>query len=236
MADEAGPQSEAPGYDPRLYGRQRNKNVKPRQIALLDAALAKWAAPDPAAGTVVPADIAPEAAEVWLEIGFGGGEHLASVAAARPDVLMLGAETFMNGVARFLAHIEDEGLQNIRIHYGDARPLLEALTPASIDRLYVLHPDPWPKRRHWKRRLLSRWFLDAAARVLKPGGVLRVASDIPSYVEWTLMHALARPDFRWTARRAADWRTRPVDQPTTRYGAKSEREGRVAAYLAFERL
>ncbi len=231
-SDDATPESR---YDPRLYGRQRNKNVKPRQIALIDTLLPSVRLPEPEQGPIEPAALMPGAREVWLEIGFGGGEHLAHVAAANPDVLMLGAEPFMNGVGRLLAEIDDRKLQNIRVRYGDARPLIEALPTGVFSRLYVLHPDPWPKKRHWKRRLIAPWFLDEAARLLKPGGELRVASDWPGYVEWTLMHVLSRRDFRWTAQGASDWRERPADQPMTRYGEKAIREGRTAAYLRFER-
>ena len=139
------------------------------------------------------------------------------------------------GVAKLLSEIEDRGLENIRIHFGDARPLIEALPDASLSRLFVLHPDPWPKKRHHKRRMISPWFLAEAARLLRPGGELRVASDIPDYIRWTLMHAQHAPAFEWTAARAKDWRDRPADWPQTRYEAKAIREGRRPAYLIFRR-
>jgi len=222
-------------YDPRLYGRRRDKNAKPRQLRLMEDRLPALAIPEPDHGRIDLDALLPNARDVWLEVGFGGGENLVHAAAAHPDVLMLGAEPFVNGVGKLLAAIEGRGLRNIRIRHGDARPLMEALPDARLGRLYVLHPDPWPKRRHWKRRIVSDWFLDEAARLLRPEGELRVASDSPDYIAWTLMHVLPRSDFEWTARRPADWRERPADQPMTRYGAKAEREGRTAAYLEFRR-
>jgi tRNA (guanine-N7-)-methyltransferase len=134
-----------------------------------------------------------------------------------------------------LQKIEAAGLANIRIHFGDARPLIEALPAGRLARLYVLHPDPWPKKRHYKRRMISPWFLAQASRLLRAGGELRVASDIPDYVRWTLMHAQRAPDLRWAARRADDWRVRPDDWPQTRYEIKARAEGRAPAYLRFVR-
>ena len=177
----------------------------------------------------------PTQNEFWLEIGFGGGEHLAWQAARAPHVGMIGAEPFINGVAKLLSQIDDEGLENIRVHYGDARPLIEALPAASLSRVFVLHPDPWPKKRHHKRRMVSPWFFSEAARLLKPGGELRIASDIPDYIRWTLMHARNEDAFEWTATSASDWRDRPDDWPQTRYEAKAIREGRAPAYLIFHR-
>ncbi|MCA8895514.1 MAG: tRNA (guanosine(46)-N7)-methyltransferase TrmB, partial [Amphiplicatus sp.] len=177
----------------------------------------------------------PDTDETWLEVGFGGGEHLAWQAAQNPRVGVIGAEPFINGVAKLLVHVDEQGLENVRIHFGDARPLMEALPDASLSRIFVLHPDPWPKKRHYKRRMISPWFFEESARLLKSGGELRVASDIEDYVRWTLMHAQNAKDFEWTAMRADDWRVRPDDWPQTRYEAKSLREGRTPAYLVFRR-
>ncbi|MEM1315931.1 MAG: tRNA (guanine(46)-N(7))-methyltransferase TrmB [Pseudomonadota bacterium] len=174
--------------------------------------------------------------EVWLEIGFGGGEHLLAQALANPDVGLIGAEPFVNGVAVHLAAMERAGAGNIRLHAGDARDLLEVLPEASVARAFVLYPDPWPKTRHHKRRFINPDNLDALARVLKPGAHLRVASDIPDYIRHALEAAHPRDDFAWTAERPADWRQAWPDWPGTRYEAKALREGRTPGYLTFQRL
>jgi tRNA (guanine-N7-)-methyltransferase len=160
------------------------------------------------------------AAEAWLEIGFGGGEHLAAQAARRPDVLFIGAEPFQNGVASALRHIDEAGLNNVRVHDGDARELLARIPDASLERIFLLFPDPWPKARHHKRRLLQRDTAAELARTLKPGGRLRFASDWADYVNWSLEILSATPGLTWSADRAADWRTPPADHVTTRYEEK----------------
>jgi tRNA (guanine-N7-)-methyltransferase len=222
-------------YLPALYGRTKGHPLRRRQKALLDELLPKIAMPDPERGAIDLAAMFPDAARVELEIGFGGGEHLAWQAARNPDAGFIGAEPFINGVAQLLQKIDADGLTNIRVRHGDARPLIEALPAHSLSRIYVLHPDPWPKKRHFKRRMISPWFFAEAARLLKPGGELRVASDIPDYVRWTLMHAQNAEAFDWTAERADDWRIRPDDWPQTRYEAKALKEGRAPAYLKFTR-
>jgi tRNA (guanine-N7-)-methyltransferase len=148
---------------------------------------------------------------------------------------MIGCEPFLNGVAKLLVAIDEEGLNNIRIHPDDARDVLEWLPAASIGRVFVLHPDPWPKKRHWKRRFISARTLDRLARIMKPGGELRIASDIPSYIDWTLRLAAFHPALEWMAAGPADWREAPADWPRTRYEAKAVREGRTPAYLIFRR-
>jgi tRNA (guanine-N7-)-methyltransferase len=167
-----------------------------------------------------PADLMPGAAETWLEIGFGGGEHMAAQAAQRPEVLILGAEPFQNGVASALRHIDEQGLVNVRIEDGDARALTARLPDACLARIFVMFPDPWPKARHHKRRLIQPQTLDDFARLLRPGGRLRFASDWADYVDWTLERFAAHPAFRWTAERADDWRVPPADHVTTRYEEK----------------
>ncbi|MFV2091497.1 MAG: tRNA (guanosine(46)-N7)-methyltransferase TrmB [Hyphomicrobiales bacterium] len=174
--------------------------------------------------------------DVWLEIGFGGGEHLAAQARANGQIGMLGAEPYINGIAKLLSTIDREALANIRIHPDDARELLEQLPDQSLGAVFILFPDPWPKARHNKRRFINADNLAQIARVLRPGGRLRFASDITDYVRWTLVHVRAARCFEWTAGRAADWRQRPGDWPATRYEAKAIRQGREPSYLQFIRL
>ncbi len=201
----------------RTYGRIKSRPIKPRQVALMETLLPKIATPrepfDPRA-------LAPNAAEVWLEIGFGGGEHLAAQAARRPDVLLLGAEPFVNGVASVLRHIDELGLENVRLRAGDGRDLMAALPMASVDRLFLLFPDPWPKTRHHKRRLVGPEFIEEAARILKGGGRLRFATDWADYANWTLERFLRSGAFDWTAQVADDWRRAPADHIVTRYEEK----------------
>jgi tRNA (guanine-N7-)-methyltransferase len=201
----------------RSYGRIKSRPIKPRQAALMETLLPTLRVP---AGPFDPRSLKPDAAEAWLEIGFGGGEHMAAQAALRPDVLVIGAEPFQNGVASGLRHIDEAHLTNVRLHDGDARDLLAWLPDASVDRLFVLFPDPWPKTRHHKRRIVQADTVCAFARVLKPGGRLRFASDVAHYVDWSLERITASPAFAWTAERADDWRQPPPDHVTTRYEEK----------------
>jgi tRNA (guanine-N7-)-methyltransferase len=177
----------------------------------------------------------PKADEVRLEIGFGGGEHLVEEAQSLPDTGFIGCEPYVNGMAKILAQIEARNIGNIRLFAGDAAELLAWLPPHSLSRIDLIHPDPWPKRRHWKRRFVQDANVRAMARVLKYGGEFRFVSDIDDYCAWTLAHLLRSPDFGWMAERADDWR-KPWDGYTmTRYGRKAEREGRVSSYLRFQR-
>ncbi|MCA4916543.1 MAG: tRNA (guanosine(46)-N7)-methyltransferase TrmB, partial [Phenylobacterium sp.] len=152
----------------RSFGRIRSRTLKPRQASLMETLLPSLRLP--AEGPVDPMRLAPGAREAWLEIGFGGGEHMAAQAAAHPDIVILGAEPFLNGVASALRHVEEMGLRNVRIHDGDARDLMARLPDAGLDRIFVLFPDPWQKARHHKRRLVSPAFAAEAARLLRPGG------------------------------------------------------------------
>jgi tRNA (guanine-N7-)-methyltransferase len=218
----------------RSYGRMKSRTLKPRQADLLARREADLLLPDPQAGPIDPGVLAPGAAGVWLEIGFGGGEHMAQQAERRPDVLVLGAEPFLNGLASAVRHIDERGLTNVRLLQGDARHLLAALPDGSIDRVFILFPDPWPKARHHKRRLIQGETVAELARVLKPGGALRFATDWANYADWALRRFLASPDFAWIAERADDWRTPPADHVTTRYEEK--RLGDCApVFLDFER-
>ncbi len=224
---------EGPPLPPlRSYGRLKTRTIKPRQAALMESLLPSLRPP---AESFDPQSLKPDAAEVWLEIGFGGGEHMARQAARRPDVLILGAEPFQNGVASALRHVDEAGLTNVRIHDGDARALMDRLPDASLDRIFVLFPDPWPKARHNKRRIIQADTVAAFARLLKPGGGLRFASDWADYVDWSLLRVLANADFHWTASKADDWRRPPSDHLTTRYEEK--RLGDCApVFLDFVRL
>jgi tRNA (guanine-N7-)-methyltransferase len=216
----------------RTFGRIKSRVIKPRQAALMTTLLPGIAAPK---APFDPRTLMSGAAEVWLEIGFGGGEHLAAQAARRPDVLLLGAEPFLNGVASALRHIEEQSLANVRLHVGDARDLMALLPDASVERLFVLFPDPWPKARHFKRRLVQPSFLVEAARIVRPGGAFRFATDWADYADWTLEHVAASPQWCWTAQAADDWRTPPADHIATRYEAK--RLGDCApVWLDFERV
>lgn len=209
----------------RLYGRRQGRPLRIGKRQLIDELLPRLSVnltADAAPGSLDPHTVfAAKPAEVWLEIGFGGGEHIATQAAAHPDFGLIGAEPFINGVASLLKHVERGNLTNVRILMDDARPLLTALAPASIGRCFILFPDPWPKKRHWKRRIVCATVLDQLARIMKPGAELRLASDDPGYGQWMLATLLAHPDFEWTARGPADWQTRPADQPQTRYEAKA---------------
>ncbi|WP_293676537.1 tRNA (guanosine(46)-N7)-methyltransferase TrmB [uncultured Phenylobacterium sp.] len=201
----------------RSFGRIKSRAIKPRQAALVDERLPALRIPD---GPVDPRALMPQAAETWLEIGFGGGEHMAAQAARAPDVLILGAEPFQNGVASAVRHIAEQGLTNIRLHDGDVRDLIAHLPDASVARVFILFPDPWPKVRHHKRRLIQPELVADLARVLKPGGRLRFASDWADYVDWSLARLTASKTFAWQGERADDWRTPPPDHVTTRYEEK----------------
>ncbi len=203
----------------RTYGRIRGRALRPGRAALLEDRLPALSL-DPTGGPLDPRALAPDAAEVWLELGFGAGEHLAAQAQAHPDVLVLGAEPFLNGAASALRHIQAQGLGNVRIHAGDGREVMAALPDASVDRIFLLFPDPWPKTRHHKRRLVNAESVAEFARLLKPGGRLRFATDWADYVGWTLERFAASPAFAWTAEDANDWRRPPGDHVATRYQQK----------------
>ena len=201
----------------RSFGRLKARPIKPRQAALVEARLPALRIPD---GPVDPAGLMPAARDVWLEIGFGGGEHMAAQAGRAPDVLILGAEPFQNGVASAVRHIDEQGLSNVRLHDGDVRELMARLPDACLARVYILFPDPWPKARHNKRRLVQADLVADLARLLKPGGRLRFASDVAHYVDHALATITANPAFTWIAQAAGDWRDPPADHITTRYEEK----------------
>ncbi|MFZ5670659.1 MAG: tRNA (guanosine(46)-N7)-methyltransferase TrmB [Pseudomonadota bacterium] len=211
------PRPQQPHGALRSYGRIKARPIKARQAELLGTLGPDLDLPE---GPVDPGALMPGAREVWLEIGFGGGEHLAGQARRAPDILMIGVEPFLNGVASALRHIDEAGLTNVRVHQGDAREVVARLPDAGLDRVFILFPDPWPKARHHKRRIVQPDFLEALARVLKPGGRLRFATDWADYADWTLERVRDGGLFRWTAARADDWRRPPADHLTTRYEEK----------------
>ncbi|MFM9938903.1 MAG: tRNA (guanosine(46)-N7)-methyltransferase TrmB [Hyphomicrobiaceae bacterium] len=176
-----------------------------------------------------------QAKPIWLEIGFGGGEHLIWQAAANPTVGIIGCEPFEEGVVKVLTAIDEHGLGNIRLHPDDARPLLRWLPAASIARAFILFPDPWPKRKHQKRRLINTALLELLARVMQPGAELRIGTDIADYARTIFMAFQATEHFRWLATGPDDWHLRPTDWPQTRYEQKAVREGRRSVYLRFVR-
>lgn len=173
--------------------------------------------------------------EIWLEIGFGSGEHLAQQAIDNPSVGIIGCEPYINGVARLLADIDHHDLKNVRIFRDDARILLRAMQDQSISKAFILFPDPWPKMRHHKRRIVGPSTIPSLCRLMPTGTELRIATDDPSYKEWILQHMLACEEFEWRARHPQDWRERPVDWPETRYEMKANAAGRQCSYFMFDR-
>lgn len=201
----------------RSYGRIKSRPIKPRQAALVETLLPQLRPPE---GPFDPRQLLAGSAEAWLEIGFGGGEHMASQAARAPEVLIVGCEPFLNGVASAVRHVAEQELKNVRILDGDARELVSRLPDGCLDRVFILFPDPWPKARHHKRRIVQADMVAELARVLKPGGRLRFATDVAGYADWALERIIASPHFDWQAGRADDWRTPPADHITTRYEEK----------------
>lgn len=217
-----------------LYGRRRGHPLRQGRAELLATTLPRLQvaladAPAPAAWFAKPY------ARYELEIGFGGGEHLAARAAAHPDTGFIGCEFFINGIAKLLAAVADGGHENIRIHDGDAHDVLAVLPPASLSCVHLLYPDPWPKRRHHKRRFINAENLDTLFRILAPDGRLMLASDFPDYVGWMLAQIRAHGGFSWDAISPRDWTDPPADWTGTRYEAKARTAGRPPTYLAFTR-
>ena len=220
-----------------FFGRRKGHPLRAHQASLMQTLLPRLAldltAPAPADLSVL---FSHPTEQLRLEIGFGGGEHLAAQASVHPEVGFIGCEPFVNGMAKMLAAIEEHGLQNIRLHFGDAVELLNWLPHGALTRVDILYPDPWPKRRHWKRRLLQDATIAALGRVLRQGGAVHFATDWADYAAWTLERFLRAPAFVWTAQRAADWREPWPGYVTTRYEAKAKREGRMSNYFVFRRV
>jgi len=222
----------------RLYGRRKGRPLRKRKSGLLETLLPSLEMPVPQPGERIddPAALFPRPMDdVWLEVGFGSGHHLAWQAAHNPQVGVIGCEPFVNGVAALMALVDEAKVDNVRVLPDDARPLLDALPDASIGRAFILFADPWPKKRHWERRFVGPQNLPRLARVLKDGAELRLASDDMGLVRWMLEHTVRHPDFEWTARRPSDWRERPADWPPTRYEEKAIEAGRKPVFLRFIR-
>ncbi|UCI07533.1 tRNA (guanine(46)-N(7))-methyltransferase TrmB [Mesorhizobium sp. B1-1-8] len=219
-----------------FFGRRRGKTIRPHQAAALESGLRVYRLDLTAEA---PADLKTlfkaEVSALQLEIGFGGGEHLLHRATEAPATGFIGVEPFVNGMAKMMTALENRPLANLRVYDDDATRLLDWLPPASLDGIDLLYPDPWPKKKHWKRRFVGAANLDRFARVLKPGGKFRFASDIGTYVNWTLLHCREHGAFAWQASDAADWHRPYEGWPGTRYEAKAIREGRRPAYLTFIR-
>jgi tRNA (guanine-N7-)-methyltransferase len=220
----------------QFYGRRKGRPLRRGRLALFEGLLPRLTVPLGGAAALDPAALfEPRPAQVWLEIGFGGGEHLAHQAATHPEIGFIGCEVFESGIASALSHIAEGDLKNVRLHPEDARQLLAALAPRCLDRVFLLFPDPWPKRRHAQRRFVSKGNLDRLAELLVPGGELRIASDDPTYIAWTLQYVPVHPAFRWTAQSPADWLERPSDAIETRYEKKAREAGRRPMFFGFVR-
>jgi tRNA (guanine-N7-)-methyltransferase len=219
------------------HGRRLGRKLRPRQQDLLAGLLPQLRVPLPPAGTTPDlAGLFPQPpSQLWLEIGFGSGEHLVEQARRHPEIGFIGCEVFVNGVAALVGQVERLQLSNIRVFDDDARLLLAALPEASIGRAFLLFPDPWPKTRHAKRRFIGPANLPTMAHILADGAEFRVATDDVGYVRWTLQHLIGHPDFRWRATGPQDWRNPPEDWVETRYQSKAVRAGRRPVFLRFQR-
>ena len=234
MSDNATPEKPLRNF----YGRLRGKALKPAQKRYLEDLEAR--APGPVGWDEnpdrTPLDLAQLFGDrpLWLEVGFGSGEHLVHQAELNPDVGFIGAEPYINGVATLLGKLRKSKAPNVRVHAGDARDLMEVLPPASLDKAFLLYPDPWPKARHHRRRFVTEEHLAPLHAALKPGAEFRIATDIPNYVRQAL-EEVPKAGFTWLAERASDWRTAWPDWISTRYEQKALREGRTPHYLTFRR-
>lgn len=224
-------------YEGSFFGRRKGKPLSPRREDLMARELPRL--------TVDLTGPAPEDLKslfeadidrICLEVGFGGGEHLLHRARTEPQTGFIGVEPFVGSMAKAVAAVVDEKLKNVKLYDDDAVNVLDWLPPASLDLAYQLYPDPWPKVRHWKRRFINEQNLSRYARALKQGAEFRFASDIDTYIDWTLRHCRDHPEFEWTAATSSDWKQPWQGWPGTRYEDKAIREGRVGRYLTFRRI
>jgi tRNA (guanine-N7-)-methyltransferase len=219
-----------------FFGRRKGHKLRPNQARLIETLLPRLAIdltrPAPAdLRTLFPEPVT----DVQLEIGFGGGESMIAQAEGTPHIGFIGVEPFVNGMAKALAAIESKDLHNVRLHFDDAVSIIAWLPEESLARIDLIHPDPWPKRRHWKRRFVQDDMVARLARILRPGGEFRFVTDIADYAAWTLQRLLRSPDFEWTAECADDWRKAWLGFTRTRYHAKAAREERASCFLIFEK-
>lgn len=218
----------------RLYGRRQGHKLRAGQAALVEELLPRFSVPE--SGPIDAQSLFGDDRPLEVEIGFGAGEHLAAQAETRPDRGFIGCEPFLNGVVGALGHIRDRELGNVRLHMGDALNVLERLPDASLERVYLLHPDPWPKARHAKRRMVNPGPLDLIAAKLKPGGEFRLGTDDPTYCRWSMMVMNGRRNFAWQAKAPRDFLERPEDWPETRYERKARRHGHEVWYFRYRRM
>ncbi|WP_135080801.1 tRNA (guanine(46)-N(7))-methyltransferase TrmB [Terasakiella sp. SH-1] len=227
-------------YTTRLktFGRRHGHTLRASHQALVDNLLPQLRLCPPENGAMIDVGtlFKKEVKQVWFEVGFGGGEHAAAQVENNPDIGMIACEPFINGVASLLSHVEQRGLTDrIRVLDDDARSLLDVMPDNSLDRLFLLFPDPWRKKRHAKRRFIGDENLELVSRVLKSGAEFRVGSDHMPYIDWTLEHMTRHLDFEWVCEGAQDWRVRPDDWPPTRYEQKALKQGKACVYLRFRR-
>ncbi len=227
------PQQEVPKYL-ASFGRRQVRGIKPTQKELFDTLLPEIEISIPASGNIKPAALFPEAEKIYLEIGYGGGEHLAGRAAQEKTAGFIGCEVFTNGIAKCLQHIHNEQLSNVKLFMDDARLLLEALPDNSLDGVYILFPDPWPKSRHHKRRIINPATLVLLARLIRRGGFLRIATDHMEYLRWIFCQMLPNTDFVWPAKGPESWQPFAQHVPT-RYETKARKQGKVPVFLEYIR-
>jgi len=217
----------------RLYGRRAGHSLRVGQAALFESLMPQVEVP--ASGAIDARTLFGDDRPLELEIGFGSGEHLAGQAMMRPDHGFIGCEPFLNGVVGALGHLEQQRIGNVRLHMGDAIEVLERLPDASLTRAYLLHPDPWPKARHAKRRFMNKGPIDLIARKLKPGSLFRFGTDHPIYCRWAMMVMGQRDDFEWLGKTPRDFLVRPDDWPETRYEKKARKLGHEVWYMRYRR-
>jgi tRNA (guanine-N7-)-methyltransferase len=217
----------------QLYGRRQGHALRDQQVELVEKLLPQIAVPTE--GAVTAAALFGTDRPLHFEIGFGGGEHLASRADMLPDHGFIGCEPYLNGVVGALQHVRDQHLGNVRLHMGNALDVLERIPDGSLSFVYLLHPDPWPKARHAKRRFMNHGPVDLIAAKLKPGGEFRFGTDHPVYLEWAMMIMSQRDEFEWLCQSPKDWMVRPGGWPETRYEAKARRQGHDVWYFRYRR-